>query len=154
MSQTGANADEWVPVRPGTEGVLALGLAHVILAEQAAAGGRRRASGRGDRGVVRRSRPYYARPGRADHRRRGRSGSIGSRASSPSVVPSVAIVGGAPLAQTNGLFTALAVNALNALVGSVGSQGGMIFTPQIADRPSSLSTRSRAGTERAAAGEP
>ena len=27
MSQTGANADEWVPVRPGTEGVLALGLA-------------------------------------------------------------------------------------------------------------------------------
>src|SRR5262249_6931479 len=31
MSQTGANADEWVPVKPGTEGVLALGLAHVIL---------------------------------------------------------------------------------------------------------------------------
>ena len=28
MSQTGANADEWVPVRPGTEGVLALGVAH------------------------------------------------------------------------------------------------------------------------------
>src|SRR2546423_1666388 len=27
MSQTGANADEWVPIRPGTEGVLALGLA-------------------------------------------------------------------------------------------------------------------------------
>src|SRR5207249_11641658 len=31
MSQTGANADEWVPAKPGTEGVLALGLAHVIL---------------------------------------------------------------------------------------------------------------------------
>ena len=30
MSQTGANADEWVPVNPGTEGVLALGMAHVI----------------------------------------------------------------------------------------------------------------------------
>ena len=29
MSQTGANADEWVPVTPGTEGVLALGIAHV-----------------------------------------------------------------------------------------------------------------------------
>ena len=29
MSQTGANADEWVPAKPGTEGVLALGLAHV-----------------------------------------------------------------------------------------------------------------------------
>jgi anaerobic selenocysteine-containing dehydrogenase len=32
MSLTGANADEWVPVKPGTEGVLALGIAHVILA--------------------------------------------------------------------------------------------------------------------------
>ena len=31
MSQTGANADEWVPCKPGTEGILALGVAHVIL---------------------------------------------------------------------------------------------------------------------------
>ena len=29
MSQTGANADEWVPVRPGSEGILALGMARV-----------------------------------------------------------------------------------------------------------------------------
>jgi len=41
----------------------------------------------------------------------------------------VAIVGGAPLAQTNGLFTALAVNALNALLGSVGRPGGVFFSP-------------------------
>src|SRR6185295_15253338 len=34
MSPTGASADEWVPVKPGTEGVLALGLAHVILANK------------------------------------------------------------------------------------------------------------------------
>ena len=34
MSLTGASADEWVPAKPGTEGVLALGLAHVILAEK------------------------------------------------------------------------------------------------------------------------
>ena len=34
MSPTGSSADEWIPVRPGTEGVLALGLAHVILAEK------------------------------------------------------------------------------------------------------------------------
>ncbi len=34
MSQTGANADEWLPARPGTEGVLALGFAHVILREK------------------------------------------------------------------------------------------------------------------------
>ena len=33
MSQTGANADEWIAVRPGTEGLVALGLAHVIMSD-------------------------------------------------------------------------------------------------------------------------
>src|SRR5215470_14971944 len=33
MSQTGANADEWIPARLGTEGALALGFAHVIMSE-------------------------------------------------------------------------------------------------------------------------
>ena len=27
MSQTGANADQWIPVRPGSEGLLAMGIA-------------------------------------------------------------------------------------------------------------------------------
>src|SRR5208282_1850920 len=31
ISQTGASADEWIPCKPGTEGVFALSLAHVIL---------------------------------------------------------------------------------------------------------------------------
>ena len=44
--------------------------------------------------------------------------------------PAIALVGGAPLAQTNGLFHALAVNALNALVGSVQEPGGIVFTPR------------------------
>src|SRR4029079_7135078 len=38
MSLTGANADEWVPVKPGTEGALALGLAHVLVASNLATG--------------------------------------------------------------------------------------------------------------------
>jgi len=37
---------------------------------------------------------------------------------------------GPPLAQTNGLFTALAVNALNSVLGSVGKPGGLQFTPE------------------------
>src|SRR5262249_23950159 len=44
--------------------------------------------------------------------------------------PAVAIIADAAVAQTNGLFNALAVNALNALVGSVESAGGIWFTPQ------------------------
>ena len=34
MSLTGASADEWVAIRPGTEGALALGLAHVIVRDK------------------------------------------------------------------------------------------------------------------------
>ncbi len=36
MSQTGANSDEWIACRPGMEGALALGIAHVILSEKLA----------------------------------------------------------------------------------------------------------------------
>jgi anaerobic selenocysteine-containing dehydrogenase len=130
MSQTGANADEWVPARLGTEGVLALGIAHVLMAErlrpQAAAGRAgaliegwaaglpactpaevEQVTGVAAARVERLAREFAGRP------------------------PSVAIVGGAPLAHTNGLFTALAVNALNALVGSIGQPGGVFFTPQL-----------------------
>ena len=73
MSQTGANADEWVPVKPGTEGVLALGLAHVILEREAAAGRRSGRAGALDRRLVRRPGRLRAGGGRADHRRQGRA---------------------------------------------------------------------------------
>ncbi|MBI4541260.1 MAG: molybdopterin-dependent oxidoreductase [Gemmatimonadetes bacterium] len=33
MSPTAARADEWIPVNPGTEGALALGIAHVLVAD-------------------------------------------------------------------------------------------------------------------------
>jgi anaerobic selenocysteine-containing dehydrogenase len=34
LSQTAACAEEWLPIKPGTEGLLALAMAHVIVAEQ------------------------------------------------------------------------------------------------------------------------
>jgi anaerobic selenocysteine-containing dehydrogenase len=34
LSQTAACADEWLPIRPGTEGLLALAMAHVIVSEK------------------------------------------------------------------------------------------------------------------------
>ena len=47
---------------------------------------------------------------------------------------------GPPLAHSNALFTAVAVNALNALVGSVEQPGGLFFTPQV-----NISAASKAG---------
>src|SRR3990172_446438 len=33
LSLTAAKADEWIPIRPGTEGTVALGIAHVMVRE-------------------------------------------------------------------------------------------------------------------------
>ncbi len=49
--------------------------------------------------------------------------------------PSMALIGGPSLAHTNGLFAALAVNALNALLGAVGEPGGVFFTPGFPEPP-------------------
>jgi anaerobic selenocysteine-containing dehydrogenase len=130
MSQTGANADEWLPVRPGTEGVLALGLAHVIIAD-----GRHSAAAAGRAGAL----MQEWRTGLASYAPQEVERLTGVPAARverlarqfADAAPSVAIAGGPPLAHSNGLFTALAVNALNALVGAVGRPGGLFFTPQI-----------------------
>jgi anaerobic selenocysteine-containing dehydrogenase len=125
MSLTGANADEWVPVKPGTEGALALGLAHVIL------GGKRPAdAGRAGAAIDGWSAglPDYA-PAKVEAITGVAAKTIERLAHSlAELQPAVAFVGGAPLAQSNGLFTALAVNALNGLFGSVGQPGGTGFT--------------------------
>jgi len=129
MSQTGANADEWVPVVPGTEGVLALGLAHVILRSKvfrADAAGRAGSQIEGWSSGLAEYAPdkVSARTGvKADRIER----LAREFAESP---PAVAMIGGTPLGHTNAMFSALAVNALNALVGSLGKSGGMSFMPQ------------------------
>ena len=129
MSQTGANADEWVPVVPGTEGVLALGLAQVIVANKLRpADGAARAGaaiGGWSGGLAEYSPEAVQKITGVDARRVERLARELVETS-----PAVAIVGGTPLAYTNGLFNALAVNALNALLGSVEQPGGIFFTPQ------------------------
>ncbi len=128
MSQTGANADEWVPARTGSEGVLALGLAHVImesgLASAEDAGGAGRLIKGWAEGLPAYTPEEVTRLTGVDPERIRRLAREFGRNG-----PGVALIGGPALAQTNGLFHALAVNALNALVGSVQRPGGIFFTP-------------------------
>jgi anaerobic selenocysteine-containing dehydrogenase len=120
MSQTGANADEWVPVTPGTEGVLALGLAHVIM--QSGAHKPVKAPIAGWENGLKDFTPQEV------EKKTGVKAARIERLAKEFAeqTPSIAFAAGAALAQTNGLFTALAVNALNALVG-----GTMDFTPAV-----------------------
>ena len=130
MSQTGANADQWVPVTPGTEGVLALGIAHVIMTGNLRAPGDAGAAGAlidGWAGGLETYTPEAVEKITGVEPRRLER--IAREFAEQR--PSVAIVGGTPLAHTNGLFNAVAVNALNALVGAVEQPGGLFFTPQM-----------------------
>src|SRR5213592_778564 len=134
MSQTGANADEWVAVKPGMEGVLALGIAQVIIKS-----GARKAADAGPAGMLIDGWPA----GLAEYapqevsKRTGVSAARVERLAKEFVEqrPAVAMIAGAALAQTNGLFNALAVNALNAL-------------EEIAGGPRSASATARSPNER------
>jgi anaerobic selenocysteine-containing dehydrogenase len=108
LSQTGANADEFVAIRPGTDGVLALGLA--------------RAAGYTPEEVEKRTGVPAATVERL------------AREFAENT-PAVAIIGGAPLAHSNGLFNAQAVNTLNRAAGTVNQPGGLSFIPQGAAVP-------------------
>ena len=105
MTQTGANADQWLPVRPGTEGALALGLAHVIMVNKlrpANAGGRAGSLIDGWAAGLSNFAPEQVEQitGVAAARVERLARELAE------ISPSVAIIGGSPLAQTNGLFSA------------------------------------------------
>jgi len=129
MSQTGANADQWVPVRPGTDAVLALGLAHALMAAKAAAPADAGRAGSLIEGWGAGLPDYTP---EAVEKQTGVAAAKITRlaAEMAEMRPAMAMIGGPALAHTNGLFAALAMNALNALLGAVDKPGGVSFTPQ------------------------
>ncbi|MGO9589985.1 MAG: molybdopterin-dependent oxidoreductase [Candidatus Acidiferrales bacterium] len=141
LSQTAANADEWIPCNPGMEGAFALAIAHVILAEKlrpAAAAGHASLPIEGwSQGL-----PDYA-PEKIAAQIGASPEKITRIAREAAAnAPSVALVGDTATAHTNGFFNAAAVNALDALLGSVGKPGGILFNmPWIPPKPTTASSR-------------
>ncbi len=135
FSLSAAKADEWVPIRPGTEGALALGIAYVLLRE----------------GMYDRSFVDAHTFGFDDWVDAAGVPHLGFR----SLVlrdynlDAVARITGVPVAtvlriakefgtrrpavalglptSTNALYSAMAIHALNALVGSIDTPGGVVF---------------------------
>lgn len=123
LSTTAASADEWIWIRPGHEGMLALSLAQVILAEGLTdpAG----AAAFGDAGALA---PY------APERVADQTGLPAERIRTlarrfATEQPALALAGGPAAAQSNGTDTLAAVLALNILVGNVGRPGGVLLDP-------------------------
>jgi len=125
MSQTGANADQWMPCQPGRDGVLALGIAHVILRERLHRGPAQTRAGSQIAGWSA-GLPEYS--PEAVERLTGVAAATITRLAREITgsAQSAAIIGGAPLAHTNGLFNALAVNALESLVDAGSGQAPLV----------------------------
>jgi menaquinone reductase, molybdopterin-binding-like subunit len=136
FSMTAANADKWVPIRPGMEGYLAMSLAQVILAEglqapgvdvNALTGG----AGAGELEAFSPERigPMLELP---EGMLAGQSPAEFIRTLARDLAqrgPSLVIGGDSAAAHSNGLFNLEAIYALNYLVGSVGQEGGIRFNP-------------------------
>lgn len=123
FSLTAANSDRWVYVNPGTEGVLALAMAKVILD-----------SGEGNldaMAALRETIEVNALPMDSVVEATGVKADVIESLAHEFAAnqPGVAIGGGLAAAQTNGLYNMTAVYMLNALVGNVGKKGGVIFNP-------------------------
>ncbi len=130
FSMTAANADEWVPVRPGGEGVLAMSMAYVIIrdgmADPAAADA---LTGGGGHEALAAFSPDNAQVQDVTGVNAGRIAELAHAFADPGNRPSMAIGGGSAGAHTSGLFNLRAIYSLNLLVGSVNTPGGIEFNP-------------------------
>lgn len=126
LSATAAKADEWIAIRPGTEGALALGIAHVLIREDfydRAFAENYVQDLEGFKAMVLKQ---YS-PSKVSEIT-GVSVEVIERLSREFArhQPSVALAGNGLLQHTDGNFSALAVHALNALVGNIDKPGGVL----------------------------
>lgn len=114
LSQTAASADRWVPIRPGTEGMIALAIGSLV------------AQARGEE--------VPAAFGNIDVEALAEEAGVKMEilenivAEVVEAAAPLAIPGGAMLGLNNGLQAAQAVMALNALSGNFGQAGGVFLT--------------------------
>ena len=136
FSMTSANADRWLPVKPGWEGHLALSLAYVIISEGRLGPGvdvSELIEGDGASALDRFAPEAVAGrvflPGSLSGQEAVDTIRNLAREFAAGGSRSLAIGGGSAGAHTNGLFNLEAIYALNYLVGSVGGEGGIRFNP-------------------------
>jgi anaerobic selenocysteine-containing dehydrogenase len=129
MSSTAAKADEWIPVKPGTEGLVALAIGRLVAEAKGAA-----------------VPEVFASVDVGDVAAASNVGVEELRKIAEHVIVStnpVAIPGGSALGLSNGLQIAEAVLALNALTDNFGKPGGVFLSPlspneETYHRPASL----------------
>ncbi|HEB13209.1 MAG TPA: hypothetical protein ENI11_05990, partial [Actinobacteria bacterium] len=122
LSVTGASADVWLAINPGTEGILALAIANVIIDEKLFD----KSLGI-DRAEWKKALENYS-PKKASAESGVPKAEIVKIAREFIEHPaSLALCGGQATAQVHGTSNAMAANILNFLAGNVGKKGGVFF---------------------------
>ena len=120
LSTTAASAEEWVPVRPGAEGYVALAIGRLIVEERLGHVGSHRSQAVLYQDVDVRSMSAASEVPVETLLRLARAFADADRA--------VAIPGGYLAGQSNGFSSMLAVQALNLVVAQVGREGGVFIS--------------------------
>jgi anaerobic selenocysteine-containing dehydrogenase len=115
LSSTAAKADQWIPIRPGTEGLVALAIGRLVAEARG-----------GALPQVFESVDLKAVTAESEVSREKLEDVVQHIVQSTNPI---AIVGGAALGLSNGLQVAKAVLALNALSDNFGKPGGVFFSP-------------------------
>jgi thiosulfate reductase/polysulfide reductase chain A len=146
-SLTASKADEWIPINPGTDAALAMGIAHVIIRD-----------GLHDESFVNDSTSGFAEYSNLatsdEYSPENVAAITGISAATiqrlatefAQAKPAIAWAGRGPCNRPNGSYNAYAIFCLNALVGSIGVEGGIIYqeVPQYRDdNPLSNATGNR-----------
>lgn len=124
MSLTGASADRWLPARPGSEGVLALGMARLILAESLFDRDALAANGVQAEQLLRRLDGYQL-PRVAELTGLPRHVVAEVAREFAATRPSLAMAGESVAFQSNGRESVRAVQLLNLLAGNLNRPGGV-----------------------------
>ncbi len=139
INLTGSNSDKWIPIRPGTYGALALGIAYVLIANNLydqeyisnAVGFKQFMDDDGQEHIgfesLIRANYYPEKVSRITGVPMDTILQLGKEFGI--YQPSVAISDDAARFTTNGGFTQWAIYCLNALVGNIQKEGGVFFAP-------------------------
>lgn len=132
MSLTAASADRWLPAKPGSEGILALGLARLILAEGLQDGAALAKSGLRAEVLLQQLAAYE--PARVAEQTGLSEQAIGEVAREFATTgPALALAGETVATHSNGPASLQAIQLLNLLCGSLNQPGGVY--PDAAGEP-------------------
>ena len=120
LSMTAGNADEWLPVSAGTEGLAALGIAKQVAAI--------RGDRTSDEALSFIDLEYVSSETGVETERLKHVAELFAAAEHPLAIP-----GSAALAHENGLANGTAILSLNELVGNAGMPGGVFFAPNMVE---------------------